>query len=236
MDSEVAVMSDTVGAVCDAEAARLLPWFVNGTLAPAEVERVTRHLEHCALCRSDVAHEREVHRALKDDTASVEYAPQAGLERTLARIDELTREAPVAPLAASATRSGRRITATQWLAAAVVVQAIGLGVLGASVAGRSASGAGPAAYQTLSSAAPVARGAHIRVVFAAATPIDDLRALLGANRLAIVAGPSEAGVFTLAALDPLADAAGLDTLVGALRRSPAVSFAEPASDSGVAPQ
>jgi hypothetical protein len=172
---------------------------------------------------------------MKEGAANVEYAPQAGLERTLARIDELTREAPPATTAPP-TRASRRITPTQWLAAAVVVQAVGLGVLGTSVIGRPATSQAPAAYQTLSSAAPVASGARIRAVFAPSTPVDELRSLLGANRLAIVAGPSEAGVFTLAALDPGVDAAHLEALIASLRRSPSVAFAEPAHDASGVPR
>jgi hypothetical protein len=235
MDWEVVVTPDIEGSVCESEAARLLPWYVAGTLAAADVERVTRHLEHCGVCRADLAHERGVRAAMKAGAANVEYAPQAGLERTLARIDELTREAPAAAIV-PATRAARRITPTQWLAAAVVVQAVGLGVLGASVVGRPAANQAPAAYQTLSSPAPVASGARIRAVFAPSTPVDELRALLGANRLAIVSGPSEAGVFTLASLDSGMEPARLDALITALRRSSSVAFAEPAHDASGAPR
>jgi hypothetical protein len=235
MDWEVAVTADIEGGICDSEAARLLPWFINGTLAASDVERVARHLERCAVCRDDVSYERGVRAAMKDGAANVEYAPQAGLERTLSRIDELTREAPAAS-SAPVARTTRRITPTQWLAAAVVVQAIGLGVLGTSLVGRSAPGQPPAAYQTLSSPAPVASGAHIRAVFAPATPVDELRSLLGATRLAIVAGPSEAGVFTLAALDPAVDTAHLDAVIAVLRHSSSVAFAEPANDAAGAPR
>lgn len=219
--------TDLEGAICDAEAARLLPWYVNGTLAAADVERVTRHLERCAICRDDVAHER----ALRDEMKApggVEFAPQMGLERTLARIDELTREPPAA--VTSMTPQRRRVTPTQWLAAAVVVQAIGLGVLGASVAGRGTSGA--ASYTTLSSGSPVATGPRIRAVFASAMPVADLRSLLATHGLSIVEGPSEAGVFTLAMRESGAGRARVDSLLTVLRQNPSVEFAEPASDAG----
>src|SRR5579863_5708380 len=78
---------------CDEEAARLLPWYVAGRLEPADAERVTRHLERCAICRDDLAHERTL-RALLKSESRIEYAPQPGLAKTLARIDELEREAP----------------------------------------------------------------------------------------------------------------------------------------------
>ena len=52
MDWEVVVTPDIEGAVCEAEAARLLPWYVTGTLAATDMERVARHLERCAACRA----------------------------------------------------------------------------------------------------------------------------------------------------------------------------------------
>ena len=224
---------DLEGAACDAEAARLLPWFVNGTLASADSERVSRHLEHCAVCRADLAHERALRATLKDD-GPIEYAPQAGLALTLSRIDELTREAPAdqAPPPAARTSRWQRINATQWLAAAVVVQAIGIGVLGVSVLGRSAQQRAAASYETLSSPSPVAGGPRLRAVFAPAMNVDDLRQLLGAQRLYIVAGPTDAGVFTLGALDPAADSDRVQALLADLRRHPQVLFAEPAVADG----
>lgn len=226
-DWEAVVTTDLEGAICDAEAARLLPWYVNGTLQAADVERVTSHLERCAICRGDFAHERALRDELKAPTG-IEFAPQAGLERTLARIDELTREPPAVVASSAAQR--RRVTPTQWLAAAVVVQAIGIGVLGAAVAGRGTPGA--ASYTTLSSATPVAAGPRIRAVFASAMPVADLRSLLATNGLSIVEGPSEAGVFTLAMRESGAGRARVDSLLVALRQNPAVEFAEPASDAG----
>src|SRR5271169_4692911 len=89
------VSVDLEGARCDEESARLLPWFVAGRLSAADVERVSNHLQHCAICRNDAAHERAVRELLKAD-APVEYAPQAGLAKILSRIDELGRDAPPA--------------------------------------------------------------------------------------------------------------------------------------------
>ena len=51
---------DLEGARCGEEAARLLPWYVTGRLSPADLERVSSHLQRCAICRADVAHERQV--------------------------------------------------------------------------------------------------------------------------------------------------------------------------------
>ncbi len=87
------------------------------------------------------AQARSVGAALKAD-GPVEYAPQAGLARTLARIDELTRDAAPAHGAPHAARAlqppRRRYGVTQWLTAAVIAQAIGLGVLGSAYLARPA--------------------------------------------------------------------------------------------------
>ena len=230
-------MSDELETlVCDEEAARLLPWLVAGRLDPADAERVTRHLGHCAICRADLAREQRVRDLLKAD-GTLAYAPQAGLQRTLARIDELTREAPEPagfPEPVTAPAGGaRRFSAPQWLAAAVVVQAVGLGVLGAAWWGRAAPPA-DARYQTLSSAAaPTTRVPAIRAVFAPTMTLAELRTLLAARGLVIVAGPNDAGALALAVQDPHPGDPLLATVLVALRADSRVLFAEPvASDRG----
>jgi len=237
MVREAAVSIDIESAACDSEAARLLPWFVTGTLSAADSERVTRHLEHCRICAADLAHERTLRATLKAD-GPVEYAPQAGLARTLARIDELTREMPPAPAEIATARERtplrKRSTATRWLAAAAIVQAVGLGVLGAAVLSRPATERAAAGYQTLSAPAPAATGARIRVVFTRSTTIGELTTLLGTQRLLIIAGPSAAGVFTLGATDTTLGRDALDALLAGLRADPHVLFAEPAVNDGVA--
>ena len=233
-------MSSSFDSVaCDAEAARLLPWFVTGSLSATDNERVARHLERCAICRADLAHERTLRAVLKTD-GSVEYAPQAGLAQTLARIDELARESSAAPRDGPAAHAGRlprhRNSLARWLTAAVVVQAIGLGVLGGSVVMRTGGDRASARYETLTSPASVAEGTRIRAVFARTMTIGELRTLLATQRLLILAGPSDAGVFTLAATDGTLDRVRLDALLATLRADSHVLFAEPAIGDAVAPR
>ena len=221
---------DLEGSRCEEEAARLLPWYVAGRLPAADLERVTRHLEHCAICRDDVAHEREVRALIKSDKR-VEYAPQAGLAKTLARIDELGREAPIAAQAAVASGPSflRRRVAVQWLTAAVIVQAVGLGVLGSSLLHRTTAGGETPRYVTLSAGIPpVAAGSHIRAVFAPSMTLAELKALLTADSLTIVRGPSDAGAYTLGSIDPAFEASRLAPMVAALRSDARVLFVEPA--------
>jgi len=232
---ESVVSTDVDGSICDAEAARLLPWFVNGRLSAADVERVTQHLEHCRICRADLAEQRALRAALKAGS-SVEYAPQAGLAKTLARIDELTREpAPAhedARAGRDAERRRRRFGATQWLTAAVIVQAIGLGAIGGSFLVRQAGDRNQAPYETLSSPMPVANGPRIRAVLAEAMTIGQLKSLLAAQKLLIVSGPTEAGVFTFGAMDAAANRDRPDAPLAGLRADPNVLFAEPVRGDG----
>ena len=228
---------DFHGARCNEEAARLLPWYVNGRLSAADMERVASHLQHCAICREDVAQEAAVHALIKTD-GRVEYAPQAGLAKTLSRIDELARDTPAhdagrtdaraaAAPAAPAPRAVRRSGTLQWLTAAVLVQAVALGWLGVSLRHASQS-AGIPGYHTLSADTRPVSGLHIRVVFTPVMTLADLSALLAADHLLIVNGPTSAGAYTLAPTDPLSDAAQLDPMVAKLRGDGRVLFAEPA--------
>ncbi len=234
---------DLEGARCDEESARLLPWYIAGRLSAADVERVSNHLQHCAICRKDAAHERAVRELLKAD-ARIEYAPQAGLAKTLSRIDELGRDAlpgllqsPAAGTAAAAKVAApdkgarRRIGAVRWLTAAVVVQAVALGWLASSMRDRPAASAPIAQYQTLSTdpaTATAAPGPHIRAVFVPGMTLAELKSLLAAANLIVIRGPSDAGAYTLASTDARIGAGGLDTSVAALRSDARVLFVEPA--------
>jgi anti-sigma factor RsiW len=214
---------------CEEEAARLLPWYVSGRLDAADTARVMRHLERCATCSDDLAHERAVRTLLKSES-SVEYAPQPGLARTLARIDELEREAPtVLPFVRPAKEPARRFSAVPWLAAAALVQAVALGVIGTAMFHRSAGVSQEPRYATLSAdAQPVAAGEHIRAVFAPDVTLGALNAMLARNALTIISGPSDAGVYTLAFTDAHGATGRLDRAIATLRAQPSVKFAEPA--------
>jgi hypothetical protein len=225
--------SELDGGACDAEAARLLPWFVTGRLSASDHERVSHHLGHCALCRADLEHEQLLRSTLKSEGA-VEYAPQAGLNKVLARINELAREAPAEPGPASAGRAVRRIGTARWLTAAVVVQAIGLGVLGSVLFDHTRAEQALPRYETLSMPSPHAHGARLRAVFDPAMPLGELETLLAAHRLLIVDGPTDAGALTLATADAPPDAAALRSLLATLRADRRVLFAEPALEPGAA--
>jgi hypothetical protein len=218
------------GHRCEEESARLLPWYVAGRLEAADTARVTRHLERCTTCRDDLEHERAIRSLLKSES-SVQYAPQPGLARTLARIDELEREAPAAAPAVArlAAEPVRRFSAVPWLAAAALVQAVALGILGTAMFHRSADAGQEPRYATLSAEAPpLFAGEHIRAVFSPNVTLGALDALLAGNALTIIRGPSDAGVYTLAFTDADGTTGRLERTIAALRANPQVKFAEPA--------
>lgn len=220
---------------CPHEAARLLPWYVNGTLSTEDVTRVEAHLRTCTTCSADVERQTKL-QSLVRTPASVEYSPSAGLRKLMTRIDEFEREYPAAQPEVLAGRQ-RRPTPTRtvrWLAAAVVIQAIGLATIGASRFWP-ASGSGDAPlYHTLTSAPALpANAPRIRIVFEPSMTLSQLRDLLWAHRLTIVSGPSESGIYTLA-LPSQGDDIERAVLSG-LRADSHVRFAEPISSSAAAP-
>jgi hypothetical protein len=238
---------------CADDAASLLPWFVNETLSAEDRGRVEAHLADCALCRAELTAERRIRTLLRQPEA-VQAVPQLGLRKLLARIDEerpfaagqhavadvtpvhATHVAHSAP-APGLTRTRRarrpwRTALTPWLAAAVVVEAIGLGVLGAQSA-HQRNGLESASYSTMTAIAPsVNDGPGFRVVFTPGMTLIELRDVLRAQRLVVVAGPSEAGVFTLRLAVGATDSGAAADALATLRADPRVRFAEPVARAG----
>lgn len=199
----------------------LIPWVVNGTATPEQRERVQRHLEHCADCRAEHVLQQQLRAALQADTTTATAAPRSALAELFARIDaEDAAAALSAPPQLPAPARGARWT--PWLAAAVLVQAIGLALLGAAQYGRPA----PADYRTLSAEAAPARGA-IRLVLAPETRLGELRSLLGSVQWRIVESNADNSIFALAPAQGTADPARVAAALAQLRSSAGVLLAEP---------
>lgn len=225
------------GSACKHELAQLLPWHANGTLAGAEAQRFAAHLAQCPLCQQELR-EQEQLRGLLRAPVALEYAPQAGLRKLMQRIDGGPAARPARPPAgprwwgglAGLIGPGRPRGPLAWLSAALVLQAVALSVLLAVVIGRPApSDAAPPSYRTLSSQAE--GEARLRVLFAPGVTLAELQALLQAHQLLALAGPSEAGLFTLALRGSANHQAGAEADLAAalarLRADPRVRFAEP---------
>jgi hypothetical protein len=222
------------------EMSELIPWYVNDTIDDAQRKRIETHLVGCALCRADLDLERGVYRTMTRDTA-VEHMPAASLKRLQAQLDALEgRDAATATDAApdmegvaadrvagnAARRSGKpavripgRVRPWRMLAAA---SAAGVAVAtGAYVLARRPEVL-PQTYRTVT--APTARvpGEVIRAVFKPSITLTELQALLDESHMRIVAGPTEAGVYSLAPSSTLPVTTSLEML----RQHDTVRFAE----------
>lgn len=226
-------MSDEPNAHC--RTWDLIPWVINGTATPEQRERVERHLRDCADCRQEFALQQRFHAGLRAD-ADVAHDPRPALQRLLTRLDA---DSPVTAAAFPSLDEPARLplrprTAaarwTPWLAAAVVVQAIGLALLGGVLLGRPdpAAVADQAGYRTLSSDR-ARTTAVIRLVAAPDTTLAQLRGLLGQTQLRIVESTADNTAFGLApqAAARAGDAQFVRSAIARLRAESGVVLVEP---------
>jgi hypothetical protein len=106
------------------------------------------------------------------------------------------------------------------LAAAVVVQAVGLGVLALN---RGQGGAPE--YRTLSDQPQAGAKASLQVVPASTLSMAEWQALLEAHGLRVVDGPNAVGSYALAAAAPATQVTSEQ--LGRLRAAPGIRLAEP---------
>jgi hypothetical protein len=212
-----------------AEAWALLPWLANGRIEAVDREWVEAHVQGCAECRAEVAAQRMVATQMNRDgsatTATSTTDEQRSFNKLWARIEASESAATPVSAAAGAPRGVRGSRAVRWLAAAVVVQALGLGVLGMN------SLRGDADADKFNTVAiPEARlnAPAVRLVFEPAAPIDTINTLLTHQGLEIVSGPGTAGNYAaVLSADAVASGATAEAVADVLRKDPNVSFAEP---------
>lgn len=202
----------------------LLPWFVNGTASTEERRLVETHLEQCEDCRVELALQRRLHTAMTQELAAAPD-PDLGLERLWQRIDSASAGDEAEKPQASAEPRRRKPLFRHALAAMVVLQAGVLAALGAQFLMPHQAAETSAAYTTLSSPEAGAPRATIRIVPAADMRAGELGSLLRQLDLQIVAGPTEAGVYSLAPRSAHTDTAAQ---LARLRASAGIRFAEPA--------
>jgi anti-sigma factor RsiW len=75
-----------------AKIAELLPWYVNGTLAPAQAEAVEKEIETCELCASDLETLKALQKTMLDVEARAPGPSQFLINRTLASVEEIERK------------------------------------------------------------------------------------------------------------------------------------------------
>jgi len=207
-----------------AEAWALLPFLANGRIAPEDREWVELHVQSCEECRFELDDQRSLVNHMRASDVAFDSSEHRSFSKLWTRIE--AAEAAMPPQQDPAIRETAAAPRrnVRWLAAAVVVQAIGLALLGVTALNNSEVSAGE--FRTVTSSEIRHVGPAVRLVFTADASMADVTEILGRHQLEMVAGPRGAGVFT-AALPAQTDDASAETIAAALRRNPHVQFAEP---------
>lgn len=205
-----------------ARAWEAMPWVLQQSATAEQAAWLGNHLAGCASCRAEYAQQQRLQQAMQLPS-DVPVDANAGLKRLLDRLDVHDAET------ASAAKAPLRMRAGGWLVrglvAAVLVQAVGIGILGLKL--RQESGA--AGYRTFSQApaVPTQAGA-IHVVPDAGMKVADWNALVHALHLQVVGGPNDVGAYTVVPAD---GAAARDSALRRLRATPGIRMAEPVADA-----
>ena len=198
-----------------ARAWEAMPWVLQGHATLEQAQWLDAHLAQCEACRVEYAQQIRLRDALSLP-ADVAVDANAGLKHLLDRLDAHDAEAAL---------PAKARTHNSWLlrglAAAVVLQALGIGMLGLKLYREQ----GAADYRTYSSqdAAPAPAGA-IRVVPDAAMKVADWNTLVHALHLQVVGGPNEVGAYTVVSSGTATTQA---EVVRQLRAARGIRMAEP---------
>ncbi len=214
-----------------------LPWLVNETLDAREHARIEAHLRACRECQEELALQRNVRDAIRSEEPVI-LAPQAALQKLMQRIDtdetSTDVEAPGREGAGPSPRTAVRWP--RWVAVAAGLQGAAIALLLLNQWRTPAEDLLNAPRFTTLSEPEAGAGPVIRVVFAAGVALNDVNAILRSVDAQIVAGPSEAGVYTLALRtgtadvrpDRIGDALDMNNALARLRADSRVLFAESA--------
>ncbi len=215
------------GAGMHHEISALLPWYVNGTMGAPERELVDEHLAVCARCRESLADERRIHDAMTTAPA-VEYMPAASLKRLQQRLDAAgpaqveRRQAAGRRVPPAVGKSNRWHRWRGTMAASVAIMTATLCLFAADQWVQFRARTARPDYYTVTTSAPRASGEVIRAVFAPSISLAELQGILAEAGLRIVSGPTEAGVYSLAA----ESARPVNSSLASLRAHSSVRFAE----------
>ncbi|HKE96492.1 MAG TPA: zf-HC2 domain-containing protein [Povalibacter sp.] len=210
-----------------AEAWAMLPFVANGRIAPEDREWVEQHLVSCAECRHELDAQRPLAQTMSASAAPFATSEQRAFAKLWTRIEAAENAMPendAAEIPARVAGKAPRRT-VRWLAAAVVVQAVGLALLGVTALKNTDRGG---TFRTVTNAETY-RGPGVRLVFAPDTTMTLVTDLLARHHLELIAGPGDRGVFT-AAPRGASNADAMVSAAAALRQDQHVLFAEPLRD------
>jgi hypothetical protein len=190
------------------EVQRLLPWLVNGTLAPEEIESVEGHVAECAECRSEL----QIERQLASEIASM----PVDIEGSWASIEQ--RLDAERPIIVRPDVWWRRKVPAAWAVAGPLAAAAAMALLFINVT--PPQPVNPQ-YHALG-AAPVVGSANVVVLFESDSREKDIRAVLDAADARLVDGPTETGAYLLSV-----DGNKREQALKTLRDSNAIALAQP---------
>ncbi len=208
----------------------MLPWYVNQTLDPEEDREVEAHLNHCLVCRQEVALQRNVQQAV----ASADVGEES-LSRSMQTLHQRISQE-------QQRRQPRKSPWWQGLQHFVaMLKQSPMGIQGALLAQTAALvialgfigfGGTPQVmhYETLSSSGVstiTADGASplYNVIFAQDLTVTEMQRVLNEEALQIHAGPSPAGAFLLAEAAVNAHTLETDERIQQLNHRPQIRFA-----------
>jgi anti-sigma factor RsiW len=214
-----------------AEAWALLPWLANGRLPASDREWVEAHVAQCAECRGELEAQRKVATQINRDVSpsGAGTEEQRSFNKLWARIEASEFAAPQGNEKSSGIAGGptsRSSRTVRWLAAAVVVQGIGLALFGINALRGNIS---QPPFVTVTDV-PTQRlnAPAVRIVFAPEASMASINTLLMNQELSIVSGPGTAGNFTAElSADAVASGASADSVAAVISKDPNVSFAQP---------
>jgi len=196
-----------------ARAWEAMPWVLQDSAPPEQGAWLNQHLAGCEACREEFAQQSRLRLALSLPT-DIPLDADAGLKRLMGRID-----AEQAEQAQPHARTGTWFTRA--LVAAVLVQALGIGVLGVKLWSEDAV----QSYRTLSQPTVASMPGAIHVVPDATMKLADWNTLLHSLQLQVVGGPNDVGAYTVVP----AHATGGNDVLQQLRTAHGIRLAEPAT-------
>jgi Putative zinc-finger len=193
--------------------ADLIPWYVNGTIGEIDRVKVDSHLLTCRACCEDLSLARRIYEGMAAQPG-LEYMPATSLKRLHAALDGLGAEAAAAARPVERRRP-RRSTFRSWrglAAACIALAAVTVALVGTQRWIEFRVRELPSNYHTVTSPAPHAPDQVIRAVFSPTITLVDLQGILDEAQLRIISGPTEAGVYSLAATSQRSVSSSLELL------------------------
>ena len=207
----------------------LIPWYANGRLGEQQRSDVDAHLRTCQSCRDELQAQQQICKAMAGSSAEIEQLPTASLRRLMQTID--AHDAASRNISSRSERAFgitrlRQVITTDWsrsLAASLALLAVVVSGVVAVNHGGLTSKTPPANYYTVTSPAPLVASEVIRAVFSPSITVAEMQTILNEAQLNIVAGPTPAGVYSLAKTGTRS----VNESLLHLRNHPQVLFAEP---------